>query len=301
MTTDVLENPTAVAEEQWDDDPSNPAPAREFSSELEEGVLTISAYIDLQTNSVRPSFGEENDLRILKQCQNYADKSGGYSYTLWFLEAEGISVVRSDGEPFRISDILKLRSKKGDRLGSNQAHALLAKRFEALGVNASFTSTKSPDTALGHRFHFKSEKLIDEKSKNDPKAQQFAKPVSLVPVKMYGDDEHFVPEPNEDGTVRDYPRVVTPKAKDGEEGAASDGGASMAIPEAQVIETLRSILAGKKPNEMMTAILDEPSLASVATVFGVALLESATDESLVTVLQENRCMAISGDGTLQPI
>ena len=303
MTTDVLENPTSTEEETWEDDPSNPAPARTFDSELEECEFTITAYVDLQTNSVRPSYGEENDLRILKQCQNYADKSGGYSYTLWFLEVEGISVVRSDGQPFRVSDIIKLRSKKGDRLGANQAHAMLAKRYEALGVNASFTATKQPDTALGHRFHVKSELLYQTSSNpvQDAKNKSFGKTVSLVPVKMYGEDEHFVPQPNEDGTVREYPRVVTPKSAEGEEGASVDGGASTAIPEAQVIETLRSILTGKKPTEMMQAILDEPTLASVATVFGVPLLEAATDESLVTVLQENRCMATVGDGTLQPI
>lgn len=287
MTTDVAENPTAAAEEQWDDDPSNPAPAMEFSSELEEGTLTISAYIDLQTNTVRPSFGAENDDRILKQCQNYADKSGGYSYTLWFLEAEGISVVRSDGAPFRISDIVKLRSKKGDRLGANQAHALLAKRYEALGVNASFTATKSEDTALGRRFHFKSEKLA---SGTDKKAQEFAKSMSLVPQKLYEDGDAFT------GEVR----TVTPRSSE-TEGAAADGGVSSAIPEAEVIETLRTILAGKRPGEMMQAIMDTASLQSVATVFGVPLLESAVDESLVAVLTENGCMAVISDGTLQPV
>lgn len=274
-------------EEQWDDDPSNPAPAREFSSELEEGELTISAYIDLQTNSVRPSYGPENDARILKQCQNYADKSGGYSYTLWFLEAEGISVVRSDGEPFRISDILKLRSKKGDRLGANQAHALLAKKFEEMGVNASFTATKSPDTALGRRFHFKSQKLA---SGTDKKALEFAKPVSLVPQKLYGDNEHF------EGEVR----VVTPKTAEGE-GAPADGGVSVTIPEEQVIARLREILTGKTPGQMMQTIMDATDLNGVATVYGVPLLESAVDESLVTVLQENRCMAVGSDGRLMAI
>lgn len=287
MTTDTLENPTADAEEQWDDDPSNPAPAMEFSSELEEGTLTISAYIDLQTNTVRPSFGAENDDRILKQCQNYADKSGGYSYTLWFLEAEGISVVRSDGAPFRISDIVKLRSKKGDRLGANQAHALLAKRYEALGVNASFTATKSEDTALGRRFHFKSEKLA---SGTDKKSLEFAKSMSLVPQKLYEDGEAFT------GEVR----TVTPRSTE-TEGAAADGGVSSAIPEAEVIDTLRTILAGKRPGEMMQAIMDTASLQSVATVFGVPLLESAVDESLVAVLTENGCMAVISDGTLQPV
>jgi len=286
---EVIEN-TVADEEVWDDDPSNPAPTMEFSSELEEGTLTISAYIDLQTNSVRPSYGAENDDRILKQCQNYADKSGGYSYTLWFLEAEGISVIRSDGAPFRISDIIKLRSKKGDRLGANQAHALLAKRFEELGSNASFTATKSPDTAVGKRFHFKSQKLA---SGTDKKALEFAKPVSLVPMKMYADDEHFVPAEG-----KEYPRVVTPKNS---EGAEVDGGAANALPEIEVIATLRRILQGKTPGEMMQAILDETSLASVASVFGVPLLQSATDESLVTVLQENRCMAIASDGTLVAI
>lgn len=280
---------------EWEDDPSNPAPAREFSSELEEGTLTISAYVDLQTNTVRPSYGAEDDDRILKQCQNYADKSGGYSYTLWFLEAEGISVIRSDGQPFRISDIIKLRSKKGDKLGANQAHALLAKKFEELGVNASFVAAANndPDKAVGRRFHFKSQKLA---SGTDKKALEFAKPVSLVPVKAYGDNEHFVPAEGQE-----YPRVVTPRSSESDDGVAPDGGASNAMPEEQVIATLRTILAGKRPTEMMQAIMDETSLASVATVFGVPLLDAAVDESLVSVLQENRCMALASDGTLMPI
>lgn len=296
MTTDTLENKTAQTYDFGDDDPSNPAPAMEFSSELEEGTLVISAFVDLQTNKVAPSYGEENDARILKQCQNYADKSGGYSYTLWFLEAEGISVVRSDGAPFRISDILKLRSKKGDRLGANQAHALLAKKYEEIGANASFVAAANgdADAAVGKRFHFKSEKLSDGRKGSE----QYAKNISLVPVKIYGDNEKFVPPADREG---DYPRVVTPRSAEGEEGAAPDGGASSAISETEVIALLREKLTGKTPAKMMDAILDCEELQAVATVFGVPLLESATDESLVTVLQENRCMALASDGTLMPI
>lgn len=286
MTTDVLENPTAVNNEEWEDDPSNPAPAMEFSSELEEATLTISAYVDLSQGSVRPSFGAENDARILEQCQKYADKAGNYSYTLWFLEAEGISVVRSDGKPFRQSDILKLRSAKGDRLGANQAHALLAQRYADLGVNASFVNVGKEDSAVGRRFHFKGEKL----SSGGKNAEKFAKPVTLVPLKIYGADEHFV------GEVR----VVTPRSAEGEDEGAPEGGGPV-MPEAEAIAIVKEIFTGKTPGQLMNALLDEPRLQGVPTIFGVPLMEATVDESIVSVLQENRCMVIGPDGTLQAI
>jgi len=301
LTTDVMEAPVSDEEEIWEDDPSNPAPAPVFKSKLEEAELTISAYVDLTLKTVRPSYGAENDARILQQCQNYADKSGNYSYTLWFLEAEGISVVRSDGQPFRVSDILKLRSKDNKALGSNQAHALLAAKFAAFGVDPSFAATKKENTAIGHRFFFENEKL----SSGGKDAEKYAKNVSLVPQKMYADGEHFTPVAGEDGTVPDYPRVVTPRSERGEEGAPENGGNTPSIPEAEVVAIIRELFDGQTPGALMQIVLDEsgPSgrLYGVSTVFGVPILETATDESIVTVLQENRCMVLNSNGTLEAI
>lgn len=256
------------------EDPDNPVEDRGFV-----GRFTITAHVDMSSGTVTPSYGED-DQRIIDQCRKYADKAGGYRHSLWFLESEGISVVREDGAPFRQSDIIKLRSADGDKLGSNQTHAKLAEAFRATGTSASYAKVGEPDSAVGRTFQFAQREIKLGKS--------FGKQVKLFPVAIFDTDYVY------DGEVR---RV---KAK-AEDGAPTDGGASTAPAESEVIAMLQETLTGKTPGQMMQAVIDDTRLQSVPSVFGVPLLESATDETLVKVLQENRCMALAADGTLQPI
>jgi hypothetical protein len=260
-------------------DPDNPVDDRGFI-----GQLTISANINIESGKVIPSYGAETDARILAQVRKYAEKAGDYKYEVWFLEAEGISLVREDGTPFRQSVVHKLKSKEGSTLGSNQAHAKHAAAFTALGVTASYAKIGTPDSAFGRTFEF-------GVHATDP-GKQFNKNVNLWPKALMDADYVFDGEP----------RVIKTKASSGEgEGAPVDGGASNQPAESEVIAMLVEALEGKTPGEMMQAIIDDVRLSTVPTVFGVELLQAATDESLVGVLEENGAMKVNSKGKLVSI
>ena len=270
--------PSEVAED-WDDlpDPDAPVDDRGFI-----GPLTISAHVDVEAGRVRPSYGADNDTRIVETCRKFFEKFG-YAFGAWYLEAEAASVQRSDGLPFRFHEILKLQNKDGRNLGKNMTHAELAAVYLELGVSASYINagsgsrtTDQPESAIGRMFRFAS-KTFGKKP--------YEKTVQLCPAEIFPEGYVY------DGEVR----IITPKNAD--EGAPANGNAST-LSEDEVIEVVREILAGKMPTEMLDAILDEDRLNGVTTIFGVPIIEAATDESLATVLQENRCMAINGNGAL---
>lgn len=255
-------------------DPDNPPEDRGFL-----GRFTITAHVDGDT--VTPSQGAETDARIIEACQKYAASASNYTGPLWFIEGEGVDVTRSDGQPFRQHDIIKLKSAKGANLGGSQAPDLMASAFRDLGVTASYTKVGESNSAVGRIFDFGSKDL--------KLGGGFKKPVRMFPRAIM--DEGFV----YDGEVR----IVTPRNSEGE--AAADGGVSAGPSEAEALDILKATLTGKTPAEMMQAIIDETRLATVPTVFGVALLEAATDETLVQTLTENKFMALAEDGTLQPV
>lgn len=259
-------------------DPDDEAP-NEFGSLV--GTLARSVLVD--GGKVYPSQGAENDARILDNVSKFTAGNSQrniapYHDAVWFLEAEGISVVREDGTPFRQSQIVKLKAKNGRT--SNTPNQV-AKLFKEQGVTASYAHVGQPDSAVGRIFEFDDKKI---------KVGPYDLRVKVYPTALM--DEGYVYS----GEVR----TIKPK-QEGEGSAPADGGASAALPESEVIQIVQEALTGVDPAGMMQAILDETRLASVATIFGVPLLDSATDESLATVLQENRCMAIGSDGKLQPI
>lgn len=266
---------TAIEEEIEQYDPDNPPEDRGFL-----GRLTMSVNVSA-AGQVTPSQGEDMDARIAEQCRTYAEKAGNYAYDLWYLEAEALDVIRDDGTPFRQRDIIKTSSAKGARLGANMAPAALATGFRDHGVSASPLKVGAEDSAVGRVFQFGTRDI--------KLGADFKKPVRLWPKELM--DPDFVYEGE--------PRVIaTRKEVSEEEGAPTDGGVASSLNQDEAVAILKEILHGKRPSEMVDVILADGRLSSVASVFGVALLESATDESLVGVLQENRVLAVGGDGTL---
>ena len=260
-------------EDQYD--PDSPPEDRGFL-----GTLTIAANVNPATNTVFPSYGPETDARVITATKQYTENPKvNYQYEVLFLEAEGVDVTRSDGAPFRQHDIIKTRSAKGANLGANQTPALFATSYrDDHGVSISPLKVGTPGSAVGRTFQFATHEY--------KLGKDFKKGVKLFPKELMPEDFVY------DGEVR----VVTIKATE-DAGAAIDGGASSAPSEPEVIEILKEIFAGRKPADMMDIVLANGArLGSVATVYGVPLLESATDESLATVLQEHRVMAINGAG-----
>lgn len=257
-------------------DPDNPVDDQSFV-----GRFTVTARVDVGSKSVVPSYGPEDDARILTTCEKFFEKYG-YAYAAWYLEAEGISVVRIDGTPWRQHEILKLQSKDGKSLGKNQAHGELAKAFLDQGVSASYAKAGQDGSAYGRVIEFGSH-TVGKKP--------YEKTLRLWPKQVF--DEGYV----YDGEVRE----ITPKSQDeADAGVPIDGGASAAkLSEPEVVEILCSILHGVNKTDMLNVILEEPRLRGVATVFGVPIVESATDESLADVLSENKAMTVSGGGVLQ--
>jgi hypothetical protein len=259
------------------EDPDSPVEDRGFL-----GTLTVSAHIDIDSGTVTPSFGTETDERILAQAKNYCEKSGGYTYSVWFLEAEGLDVVRSDGQPFRQSDIIKLRSKEGNKLGSNQTHAKLAEEFRKFGGSASYTKVGQDESLVGRVFQFGTREI--------KLGGTYKKAVKLFPLEIM--DTDFIYE----GEAR----VITPKSGQGE-GVLADGGASTAMAEEDAIAILIEVLDGETPTNMMDAIIADGRLESVVSVFGAPLIEAASDESLVGILEEHGVMKLTAKGKLTSV
>lgn len=256
--------------DEFDDDPDNPV-----SSQSMRGKLTVSALVDVATDRLAPSYGAENDKRIIETIHKYTDKIK-YNHPVWYLEAEGVDVKREDGAPFRQHEILKLRSNEGNKLGNNQAHAKLAVLFSDLGVTAGYTHVGEPDSAVGREFQF-ADGDIDL-------GRGYKKHVNLFPRELY--TEPYT------GEVR----IVKAKAS---EGAATGPQGPASMPEGDAISILTELLDGKRPSQMFDIVTDDGRLKSVATIFGVPLLDGLSDESIVSVLRENHVMELADDGTLR--
>jgi len=254
-------------------DPDN-APERPFL-----GKFTKTAYVDGQ--KVTPSYGTDEDTRIINQCTKYAGKSSDYQYEMWFLEAEGVDVVRDDGQPFRKHDIIKLRSKNGVNLSKKQAPDQIAQLFKNLGVTASYAHAGDDNSALGRTFEFVSRDLA--------LGGGMKKGINLFPLSIMDADWVYSGEP----------RVVHAKVAE-DDGAPIDGGAST-LTEEEVLTILKEVLDGKRPEDMMQAIMDTKELRGIPSVLGVPLIDSAIDESLATTLSQHRVMGLAPDGTLQVI
>lgn len=269
METDTLEREEEDLTFEFDDDPDNPVEDRGFT-----GTLTISAIVDIANGKISPSYGAEQNRRIIDLVTKYHEKYG-YTNLVWYLEAEAANVKWSDGNPVRSHEMLKLRSKDGRKLGSNQAHAKLAALFtDGFGVTASYAHVNEPNSAIGRMFDF-GERELDL-------GRGYKKNIRLTPLAIYPEGYVF------DGDVR----VITPKAKDGEEGAPEGG--PIGLPTEEAVALLVATLDGKTPAEMTDAIMDEPRLAGTTTLFGVPVLESSADESLKDVLVENHVMTFDG-------
>ena len=150
------------------------------------------------------------------------------------------------------------------------------------GVSASYAKAGGADSAYGRVFEFGSH-VVGKKP--------YEKTLRLWPKAIF--DEGYV----YDGDVRE----ITPKPQDegADAGVPADGGTSSKVSEEDAIAVLQEILHGTKPEDMLNVILEDSRLRGVASVFGVPLVESATDESLAQVLTENKAMSLSGGGVLQ--
>lgn len=265
---------TAAETETEQYDPDNPPEDRGFL-----GTFTISANVTAQ-GVVTPSYGAEDE-RIVAAVRQYTQSPKvNYGHEVWYLEGEAIDVVRSDGQPFRVHDIIKTRSNQGNNLGANQTPAKLAAAFREHGLSASPLKVGTSESAVGRIFQFT--------NKDIELGGGYKKGVRMFPKELMPEDFVFTGEP----------RVITPKSSDGDSGAPVDGGASSAPSEPEVIEILKVILNGRLPSSMMDIVLADGRLSGVSTVFGVPLLESATDESLAQVLVENKAMTMNAAGYL---
>lgn len=259
---------TSNQAEEFDYDPDSPD--RGFIGKLVISALVIG-------DKVSPSYGDA-DARIVQNCATYAAKAANYDGPLWFLEAEGVDVARSDG-PFLQRDILKLKSAKGSNLGVNMAPDIYATQYRTLDVTASYIKVGQADSAIGRVFDFGTHDI------KMGKHGEFKKPVRLWPRAIMPEGYTY------EGDVR-----VIPARTDDSTGTPANGPAQ--IDEAEVIELIKTAFVGRTPADLLQAVLDDVVLRTVPTVFGVPLLDAATDESIVSVLSEHRVMALAANGTL---
>lgn len=247
-------------------DPDAP-PESSFITEM-VGKLVTSVMVD------------PNNLAAV--APHIADAAGKYwekgrPAPVWFLEAHGISVVRSDAQPFRQSDIISLTDKNGKWLSKGMTPDLVATAYRNHSVTASWLQVGQANSAVDRIFHFKTTKVGKNK---DPK---YDKNVTLFPLEIFPVGYVYAGE------------VVTVEPKQDDAGAPTTAPKTS---EADAVKLLQEALLGKKPAEMFDAILGSSALKSVGTLYGVSLMEAATDESLAKVLVENNVLTLV-DGVFQ--
>lgn len=193
----------------------------------------------------------------------------------WYLRARALDAIRSDGQPFYVSDILALTAKDGRQLGRNSAYAKLAERFLELGLSASYLRVGSPESAVGKVF------LFEER---DIPLGNVSKRVRLWPVQLLPDD--YKPE-----RVREVP--VEP-------GAPSVPPAPS--PPDDIGRILVEALSGAKAEgtEVFDRVIGDSRLRTAGVWKGVSVLEGAVDGSLVDTLIGLKLMKKDADGRLLP-
>ena len=148
-----------------------------------------------------------------------------------------------------------------------------AAAFRGFKVTASYLQAGQANSAVGRIFQFKQTDIKLGKT--------FKKTFSLYPVMMFPVDYTYTGE------------VTTV------EPSTSDAGATTSAPktsEEDAVRILRETLVGKTPAQMFDVILENPELKAVGQLFGVGLMEAATDESLAKVLVENKVLSLNAEG-----
>jgi len=241
-----------------------------------EGVfkLVTSAYLD-----------NEEDGEKLGVRQNYLDYFGSNTpVRVWYLRAEGISIIRSDGQPFFISDMIKTEvvTKTGIRPARKTAPAgQVAAAFLALDeanpVSASPNKVGQDGSAVGRIFQVE-ERALDA-------GGGYEKRVSLFPIELKPAD--FV-----------YDGEVTTIDVSDSAGAEETTTTPVSVSDEKAESLIVQAFDGKTPGEMYDAILGIGALSGTASALGVNLQDAALDETLVDVLVERGSMSQDKDGVL---
>lgn len=235
------------------------------------GILEVSAYVE--------TFEEAEELGILDNYKKFLEKAGSsVAIRCWFLRASGLDVRRDDGQPFYQSDLLKLVDRRGRPLTQGMPPADLSAQFRTHQVSASPSKIGSDDSAVGRVFQFEEQTV----SYGSTKKRFSLWPTELKPVGFEYDGEVTIVAVSSNDSGSEAPAEAPKLSED----VAS--------------KVLIKALTGKTPAQMLDAVLATESLKGVNTVFGVDLLEAATDESLATVLTTKGYMSLNGGGTLEP-
>lgn len=257
--------------------------------------LEESAYIENQADADALGVGE-NYAKFLK------DATGGREIRVLYLRGRGIDVTRSDGQPFYMSDIVKLViiTKSGEvrPATKNQQGGILSARFreflveggEAQGdlpedgdattrISVSPNRKGQPNSAVGRIFQTEETEVT--------LGGGFKKRFSLWPVEMKPAGYVY------DGEVREIDVSASPAG-------TAEAAETPSIPTIRAETLVVEALTGRTPAEMLDGLLGSQALKGVSTLFGVDLLEAATDESLAAILEEAGRMALV-DGKLVPL
>ncbi len=231
-------------------------------------------------------FDSEADAEKLGVRQNYLDYFGSNTpVRVWYLKGEGISIVRSDGQPFVVSDMIKTEvvTKRGIKPARRTAPAgQVAQAY--LGLDAANPVSASPNkvgqdgSAVGRIFQIE-ETVLDA-------GGGYEKAITLFPQELKPTDFVY------DG------EVTTVDVSDSTSGEAEVASTPAAVSDEQAEALLVKAFDGKKAGEMYDAILGISSLSGTAIALGVNLQDSALDETLAAVLIERGSMSQDEDGVL---
>lgn len=205
----------------------------------------------------------------------------------WLIRVQAVDVVYAEtGEPLVLSQLVRLVDKSGKPLSRGQAPDLLATQFRKVCQEAGLDYTASPAASGTPKSVVSAGTVFLFEETVVPLGRGYEKTFRLWPVSVVPEEE-----------AKSLPvREISPRSDSKDIQASINGSGTISEQEAQTY--LISVLNGKRPAAMLGAILEEPALKGVSTVFGVNLIEAAADESLASILVSQGLMTVD-DGTLK--
>lgn len=274
----MVQNPTAQEQEFDIDNPPEELP-RECT-----GKVISSTYVSTpeEAGAIDPILYDRFD----KFTADFRSNNGLTAVKTLLIQVQAMDAVWVDTrEPLIFSEFVRCIDKKGNPLRTKQAPDKLATQYrEIIGSSVNPLAVGSPSSVVD------SGKVIYFKETEIPLGRGWSKRFNLWPERVLTAEEVAAIEVREVERRTDSDDVATDTA----------AAAGPALSDEAVGEILKEALAGKPPSQMLQVILDTPHLKATSKAFGVDLVESATDESLASLLVQKGLMKLD-DGLLQPI
>lgn len=244
------------------------------------GKVISSDYInsEAEADAIEAGMGD----RFSKFNENFIRDNNVPNPENWLVRVASNIVNTETGQALVFSQLVRTVNKKGKPLAAGQAPSILATQYRQVsgGLRASPNAVGQDDSLVGKDIWFEFEETEVALGRG------YSKSFRLWPTRVV---------PAEEVTQQDW----TPdnSAADSEVVSSYSNGVAPNLAPEVAEAAIVAALTGKTPGDMLGVVLGNESLKGISSVFGVDLMEAATDESLATILVSKGKMKLS-DGIL---